>query len=104
MRIVVLDDFHRVYGDSGGVARLRERADVTVYTDPPASRDELVARLRGVPIVIANRERTHFPADLFPRLPDLELICNTGGHAYHVDVPAATAAGVGLVYAKPLTL
>src|SRR5712691_9549241 len=69
MRIVVLDDFHRVYGDSGGVARLRERADVTVYTDPPASRDELVARLRGVPIVIANRERTHFPVQLFPRLP-----------------------------------
>jgi phosphoglycerate dehydrogenase-like enzyme len=104
MRIVVLDDFHRVYEDSAGVARLREHADVAVYTDPAGSRDELVARLQGVPIVVANRERTHFPADLFPRLPDLELICNTGGHAYHVDVPAATAAGVGLVYAKPLTL
>src|SRR5437868_8839087 len=68
MRIVVLDDFHRVYEESAGVARLRERADVTVYTDPAGSRDELVARLRGVPIVVANRERTHFPADLFPRL------------------------------------
>jgi 23S rRNA pseudouridine1911/1915/1917 synthase len=48
--------------------------------------------LRGVPSLVANRERTPFPADLFPHLPDLELICNTGGHLYHVDVPAATAA------------
>src|SRR5579885_1279468 len=96
MRVVVLDDFHRTYHDSAGIARLRQRADVTIYAEPAASRDELVDRLAGVPIVIANRERTHFPADLFPRLPDLELICNTGGHLYHVDVPAATAAGVAL--------
>src|SRR5919199_273174 len=96
MRVVVLDDFHRTYEDSAGVARLREHADVTIYPEAAGSREELVARLRGVPILIANRERTHFPADLFPLLPDLELICNTGGHLYHVDVPAATAAGVAL--------
>ncbi len=99
MRVVVLDDFHHTYEDSAGIARLRERADVAIYAEPAGSRDELVARLRGVPIVIANRERTHFPADLFPLLPDLELICNTGGHLYHVDVPAATAAGVALMLA-----
>jgi phosphoglycerate dehydrogenase-like enzyme len=29
----------------------------------------------------------------------LELICNTGGHLYHVDVPAATAAGVAVMLA-----
>jgi phosphoglycerate dehydrogenase-like enzyme len=96
MRVVVLDDFHHTYEDSPGVARLRERADVSIYTEPATSRDELVSRLDGVPVLIANRERTPFPADLFPHLPDLELICNTGGHLYHVDVPAATAAGVAL--------
>src|ERR687886_1664112 len=99
MRVVVLDDFHRTYEDSAGVARLREHADVTIYPEAAGSREELVARLRGVPILIANRERTHFPADLFPLLPDLELICDTGGHLYHVDVPAATAAGVALMLA-----
>jgi phosphoglycerate dehydrogenase-like enzyme len=99
MRIVVLDDFHDTYEGSAGIARLRQHADVTIYREPAASREELVARLRTVPIVIANRERTLFPADLFPQLPDLELICNTGGHAYHVDLPAATAARVALVFA-----
>jgi phosphoglycerate dehydrogenase-like enzyme len=99
MRIVVLDDFHQTYEDSEGVAHLREIADVTVYTEPAGSRAELLERLRDVPIVVANRERTHFPADLIAALPRLELLCNTGGHAYHVDLAAANAAGVALVYA-----
>lgn len=99
MRIVVLDDFHDAFDHSAGIARLRERAEVVVYTDPPASQDALVARLAGVPILIANRERTRFTAELLARLPDLELVCNTGNHLYHADVPAATAAGVAFTYA-----
>ncbi|MBI2815974.1 MAG: D-2-hydroxyacid dehydrogenase family protein [Acidobacteria bacterium] len=107
MRIVVLDDFHCTYDSSKGIARLRELADVIIYTDAPGSRAELVERLRNVPVVIANRERTRFPADLFAELPKLELLCNTGGHAYHVDLKAATEAGVALVLAysgDPATL
>src|SRR5687768_10317139 len=97
MRIAVLDDFQQVYETSAGVARLRERAEVVIHTEPARSREELAERLRGVPIIIANRERTAFPAEVFPLLPDLELLCQTGGHAYHVDLPAATAAGVALI-------
>ena len=107
MRIVVLDDFHRTYEASAGVARLRLLADVKIYAEPASSRAELLERLRDVPIVIANRERTHFPADLFALLPGFELLCNTGGHAYHVDLPAATEAGVAFAYAyssDPATL
>jgi phosphoglycerate dehydrogenase-like enzyme len=99
MRVAVLDDFHDTYEGSAGIAALREHVEVTVYKKPAGSREELAARLRGVPIVIANRERTQFPADVFPALTDLELICNTGGHLYHVDQPAATAAGVALMLA-----
>ena len=69
MRIVVLDDFHRTYESSAGIAGLRAFADVKIYTEPTASRAELLDRLRDVPIIIANRERTKFPADLFPALP-----------------------------------
>ncbi len=81
MRIVVLDDFHRTYEASAGIARLREFAEVKIHSERPASRDELLERLRGVPIIIANRERTRFTADLFASLPSLQLLCNTGGHA-----------------------
>ena len=103
MRIVVLDDFHHAYAGSAGIARLREQHEVAIYTDPPASREDLLARLRGVPIVLANRERTRFTADLLAALPDLELLCNTGNHLYHVDVPAATAAGVAICLARETT-
>ena len=99
MKIVVLDDFHRTYEKNASIAKLREFADVMVFTEPARSREELVERLRDVPIVIANRERTRFPADLFRALPELDLLCNTGGHAYHVDMQAATEAGVALVLA-----
>src|SRR4051794_23711547 len=96
MRIVVLDDFLHAFDGTAGIARLRERADVTIYTEPAASADEVTARLRGVPIVVANRERTRFSADLLAALPDVELLCNTGQHLYHVDLPAATAAGIAV--------
>lgn len=99
MKIAVLDDIHRTYDSSRGIAELRKFADVKIYTELARSRAETVERLCDVPIVIANRERTPFPADLFAALPDLELLCNTGGHAYHVDLSAATQAGVAFAYA-----
>ena len=99
MRIVVLDDFHHTYETSAGIARLREIADVTIFTEPSNSQSKLIERLRDVPIVIANRERTWFSADLIQALPKLELLCNTGGHIYHVDLSAATEAGVAIVLA-----
>src|SRR5262249_50872763 len=46
------------------------------------------------PILIALRERTRIDAAFFERLPSLELIAQTGNHHYHVDVDAATRAGV----------
>src|SRR3990170_7022880 len=99
MRIVVLDDFHHTYETSAGIARLREIADVTIVTEPSNLQSKLIERLRDVPIVIANRERTWFSADLIQALPKLELLCNTGGHIYHVDLSAATEAGVAIVLA-----
>src|SRR6185295_10131145 len=80
-------------------AELRKFADVRIYTEPAGSKSELLKRLEDVPIIIANRERTPFPADLIAELPRFELLCNTGGHAYHVNLPAATEAGVALVLA-----
>jgi D-3-phosphoglycerate dehydrogenase / 2-oxoglutarate reductase len=93
-RVVVIDDFHQAYQSAPGTPRLRERAEVTIHEDPFDSEDALVEALQGAEIVIANRERTHFTADLLKRLPDLRLISNTGTHFYHVDVDAASKQGV----------
>jgi phosphoglycerate dehydrogenase-like enzyme len=89
MRVAVLDDFHRVFEADPAIARLRRRVPVHVYTEPLASE-----RIQNYPILIALRERTRFDAAFFEAMPRLELISQTGNHAYHVDMAAATRAGV----------
>src|SRR6266705_6007126 len=90
MRIAVLDDYHRVFGDDRAVKRLRERTTVDVFTEKVPSLEQL----RGYTVLIALRERTRFDAAFFEAVPGLELIAQTGNHAYHVDMAAATKAGV----------
>src|SRR5438128_1984777 len=99
VRVAIIDDFHRAFASAEAVRQLRERADVSVYEEPFASTDALVDALRGVEVVVANRERTRFTAELLARLSDLRLISNTGSHFYHVDVEAATRQGVLLANA-----
>lgn len=89
MQVAVLDDYHRVFDADPAIERLRRRVSVDVYTDKVA-----LERLRAYPILIALRERTRFDAAFFEALPGLELIAQTGNHAYHVDMAAATRAGV----------
>jgi phosphoglycerate dehydrogenase-like enzyme len=89
MRVAVLDDYHRVFEADPAIERLRRRLPVDVYTEKVA-----FERLRTYPVLIALRERTRFDAAFFQALPGLELIAQTGNHAYHVDMAAATRAGV----------
>jgi len=89
MRVAVLDDYHRVFEADPAIERLRRRVPVDVYTEKLP-----LERLRAYPILIAMRERTRFDAAFFEAVPGLELIAQTGNHAYHVDMAAATKAGV----------
>jgi phosphoglycerate dehydrogenase-like enzyme len=89
MRVAVLDDYHRVFDADPAVKRLRQRTTVDVFTERVP-----VEQLRGYGALIALRERTRFDAAFFDAVPGLELIAQTGNHAYHVDLDAATRAGV----------
>jgi phosphoglycerate dehydrogenase-like enzyme len=90
MRIAILDDIHGAYEHTEGVRRLRERAEVRIFTGPFG---EPVA-LRGFDALVANRERTRFTRSLLEQLPDLRVIAQTGNHAYHIDLAAAAERGV----------
>ena len=89
MRVAVLDDHHGVFETDPAIQRLRRRLPVDVYTDRLAPE-----RMRPYPILIALRERTRFDGAFFDAVPGLELISQTGNHAYHIDIAAATRAGV----------
>ncbi|HEY7241503.1 MAG TPA: NAD(P)-dependent oxidoreductase, partial [Burkholderiales bacterium] len=90
MRVAVLDDYHRVFDADPSIARLRRRIPVDVFTEKITS----LEKLKDYPILIALRERTRLDAAFFEQLPSLQLIAQTGNHHYHVDVDAATRAGV----------
>jgi phosphoglycerate dehydrogenase-like enzyme len=98
MKIVILDDWNHFFETQPGLARLRERGEVSVYYDR-ARGDALIDRLSGAGIVFANRERTRFPAELLEALPDLELISQSGGAGRHIDLAAATRLGIAVAAA-----
>ncbi|HWD43114.1 MAG TPA: NAD(P)-dependent oxidoreductase [Actinomycetota bacterium] len=91
-RLLVLDDDEGRIAGAPAMARLRELAEVTVLDRPLDDGD--LDRLAGVRVLLAIRERTRLDPALLERLPELELILQTGGHAYHVDQQAATGRGV----------
>ena len=90
MRVAILDDIHQAYDATEGVRRLRERAEVHIFTGPFGD----PAVLAGFDAVITNRERTRFTRELLEQLPELEIIAQAGSHANHIDLRAAEDHGV----------
>ncbi|MCO8269060.1 D-2-hydroxyacid dehydrogenase family protein [Actinoplanes sp. TRM 88003] len=93
MKIVVLDDYQRVaraYGDFGSLPG----ADVEVLHEHVGDQDALADALREAEVVVAMRERTAFPAEVFERLPRLRLLVTTGMANAAIDLVAAGRHGV----------
>jgi phosphoglycerate dehydrogenase-like enzyme len=70
MRIAILDDVHHAYEGTTGVSRLRDRAEVQIFTGPFGD----PAVLRSFDAIVATRERTRFTRDLLQQLPNLKII------------------------------
>ena len=94
MRVAILDDIHDAWRSTAGVKRLRERAEVVIFTKPFGSPEAL----RGFDALIANRERTKFTRELLAHLTDVRVIAQTGNHAAHLDF--AAAADLNIVIAQ----
>jgi phosphoglycerate dehydrogenase-like enzyme len=94
VKVTVLDDYQHAIAGTRALERLRQNAEVHVLTEKLATEEELIRNLTGSQAIIPIRERTKFPASLLRMLPDLEFISQTGNHAYHIDIAAATRAGI----------
>lgn len=82
-RLLVLDDREGFIAAAPGTRELRELCDVVVLARPLTEVHD--AELRDVRFLLAIRERTRLDAATLARFPALELLLQTGGHAYHVD-------------------
>ncbi|MBI2911054.1 MAG: D-2-hydroxyacid dehydrogenase family protein [Chloroflexi bacterium] len=94
VRVVIPDDYNDVWDSSPEVARLRQRANVATHTEAPSSPAELVKRLAGAQVAVANRERTRYTADLLAQLPELRLIAQTSGAGPHLDMASLNERGI----------
>jgi phosphoglycerate dehydrogenase-like enzyme len=94
MKITILDDYQEIFGDFSAIDRLRQKAEVQIYTKKFGSQEALIRALNDSQVIIPIRERTQFPASLLQSLPDLESIAQTGNQVYHIDIAAATEAGI----------
>ena len=96
MRVAILDDIHDAWRGTQGVERLRERAEVVIFTKPFGS----PSALRGFDALIANRERTKLTRELLSQLKDVRVIAQTGNHAAHLDFKAAADLGIVIAHAS----
>ena len=94
MKIAVLDDYQNAVAKLGCNALLQAH-DVSVFTQT-MNEDQLAAALQDFDALVLIRERTEITASLLARLPRLKLISQTGKVSGHIDVEAATAAGVAI--------
>jgi len=94
MKVTVLDDYQHAIAPTPAIARLRQNAEVQILDEKLASESAIVDALKDSHAIIPIRERTKFTASLFQQLPALEYISQTGNHAYHIDMDAATSHGV----------
>ncbi|HET6597804.1 MAG TPA: D-2-hydroxyacid dehydrogenase family protein [Anaerolineales bacterium] len=92
LNMIVLDDYEGELANAPAMQRLRQLADVQVLNRP--IHPEEYDTLKDSQVLLALRERTKLNAPFFSACPNLELVLQTGGHAYHVDQTAATQRGI----------
>jgi len=90
--MVVLDDYEGELAIAPAMTRLRQFADVQVLDHPIHADDYQL--LKDIQILLALRERTSLDSRFFEACPSLELVLQTGGHAYHIDQVAASQKGI----------
>lgn len=97
-RVLVLDDWEGLIEAASCWSRVDHRVELRFLKEPIASVSD--SELADVHFLLAVRERTAIDQALLQRLPRLELILQTGGHAYHIDSAAAQARGIAIALGR----
>jgi D-3-phosphoglycerate dehydrogenase len=95
MKIAILDDYQDCVRQLDCFQLLNQH-EVRVFTNSARGLGQLAIRLADFDALVLIRERTAFTAQLLGRLPKLKLISQTGKVGGHIDVAAATAAGIAI--------
>ena len=92
LNLLILDDYEGELVAAPAIEKLCQLANVTIMNRPIRPDDH--TGLSQYHLFFALRERTQIDADFLDLFPNLELILQSGGHAYHLDRGAATERGI----------
>jgi phosphoglycerate dehydrogenase-like enzyme len=99
-KLIVLDDYEGELAAAPAMRRLQQLADVHILNRPIQLDDPI---LKSAQVLLALRERTMLDARFLEACPQLELILQTGGHAYHIDEAAASRQGTVIALGRRVT-
>jgi phosphoglycerate dehydrogenase-like enzyme len=92
--IAVLDDYQNVALDLADWSPLKDRANITVFSDHVSDEQQVLERLRPFDVVCVMRERTPLTREIIAQLPNLKLIASTGPVNASIDTEAASERGI----------
>lgn len=98
-KLLVMDDYEGELAAAPAMKRLQQLADVTILDR--AIDDYNI--LRDYQFILALRERTKLDSRFLEACTSLELILQTGGHAYHVNQSSATQKGIVIALGRRTT-
>ena len=89
LRCAITDDYLNLSTKVADWSPLKDRVDVTVFSEPFTSPEAAASALKDFEIICAMRERTPFPRTLFDALPRLKLLITSGMRNAALDLEAA---------------
>jgi len=95
-RVAVLDDFEQIADTVPAYAKLKARADITLFRNRLATSENIIAALRDFDAILLMRERTRFSDKEYSQLPKLKFISQTGRTSVHLDLPSASKRGIAV--------
>jgi phosphoglycerate dehydrogenase-like enzyme len=95
MKLAILDDYQSAALTAADWSGLGSDMEIHVFDKHLGDdHDHIAKTLEPFDILIAMRERTPFPKDLFERLPNLKLLVTTGMRNLAIDMDAARARDI----------
>jgi phosphoglycerate dehydrogenase-like enzyme len=96
--LLVLDDWEGLIRSSSCWQQIEHLVDIEFLDGPIGQADE--SKLARTQFLMAIRERTALNEAVFAKMPNLKLLLQTGGHAYHVDTAAAKSKGIEIALGR----
>jgi phosphoglycerate dehydrogenase-like enzyme len=93
-QIAILDDYQQVAFQFADWTPVREKAQVTVFSDHMSEEAALIKRLQSFQVLCVMRERTPLTRTILSQLPNLKLIVSTGQRNASIEAKAAAELGI----------